>query len=518
MLLTLFLLFGGATAQRFQDELGFHFADLTDFRGPIQGDAFRFSFHQPWRGVGLGNFESLYEPARHASINQDRVIHPESDWLWVAVEMGWPAVAVLGAGGAWWLRRCLPFPAEPGETLRWGVFVATLIFLAHSLVDVDGHRLGSIFVALLLGSLALPPRPAHAREHGWIFRLAALPLLLLAAWWDASLAGWSVPPTSATLDGLGLQTTRDLHNGEWQSAEQHVSAALAIDPIDWRLYFQRATAEALSGQMRAGANDFRIARDFSPHWFQPRVDEGWIWVTAGEPDEAADAWAAAVLADHDDPLHLFSTLLTMPKTSQAIRDDLQDTALTRPDLLVTFLAYAYHPEAVRVVARELAQDPSLAQLDSTQRAFFFQAWWTNGDRTDLLRRLHDHPEWEAEGWPYLAQEIAAQNRFADAVALVRRHVSAPRIPDPVSDETLPELEHDFYGSPKNVATGMMLYLAEMKAGHPDDALATLRALDPLPDRPAYVPYLEMELWAKKGQWELAWGAWRAYAGPGLAQP
>jgi tetratricopeptide (TPR) repeat protein len=517
-LLTLFLLFGGATAQRFQNELGFHFVGLTDFRGPIQGDAFRFSFHQPWRGVGLGNFEPLYEPARTASINQDRVLHPESDWLWIAVEMGWPAVVVLGAGAGWWVHRCLPFPAEPGETMRWGLFVATLIFFAHSLVDVDGHRLGSAGVALLLAGMALPVRPARPHAHGWLFRPVGLVMLLLAGWWGASLAGWRVPPTSATLDKLSLQATEDLHNGEWQSAQEHASAALAINPIDWRFYFQRGTAEALSGQTRAAAKDFGIARDFSPHWFQPRVDEGWVWVTAGEPDEAADAWAEAVLVDHEDPLHLYTSLLTAGKASQPIRDDLQDVALTRPDLLGAYLSYAQRPEAVRVVARELAQDPGLTGLNAAERAVFFEAWWQNGDRADLLRRLQAHPEWAGEGWPYLAQDAAAQGRFQEAVALVLRHVEPPQIPALVSDETLPQLEHDFYGSPKNVASGVMLYLAEMKAGRPDDALATLRTLDPLPDRPPYVAYLEMQLWAKKEQWELAWESWRAYAGPRLAQP
>jgi hypothetical protein len=171
VLLSIFLAFGGDTLARFLNPApsGATTQDITDFRGPIQSDALRFSLQSPWLGAGLGNFEPLFSFSRVASINGNRAIHPESDWLWLAGEMGWPAVALVVAGLVWWLRRALPLENKTGESMRRALIVAVLVFAIHGLVDVSGHRPGSLWVALLLAGMALPTHENARLSRGTPF-------------------------------------------------------------------------------------------------------------------------------------------------------------------------------------------------------------------------------------------------------------------------------------------------------------------------------------------------------------
>ncbi len=81
-----------------------------------------------------------------------------------------------------------------------------------------------------------------------------------------------------------------------------------------------------------------------------------------------------------------------------------------------------------------------------------------------------------------------------------------------ADHPAADLEREFYGSPSSTAAGLMLLQIEIKNGKTDDALATARALEKIPDHPRYIFFLEAQLWAGKQQWELAWNAWQSYNG------
>ena len=91
LLLTALLLFGGQTFERF------HLHDFgsvgisSNLRWQIFHDTFRLIRNSPWCGIGFGNFESIFAIFRDASLGDPRALHPESDWLWLWTELGWPA-------------------------------------------------------------------------------------------------------------------------------------------------------------------------------------------------------------------------------------------------------------------------------------------------------------------------------------------------------------------------------------------------------------------------------------------
>ena len=167
MLLSLFLLFGGTTLERFLHVSDAANPTATEYRTLIQEDALRVSLQAPLFGVGLGNFEPVFTSLREISADQNRTIHPESDWLWMAVEMGWGAPLFLLFGLSWWTTQCLPFALKSGESLRRAAMVAVVMFIVHGFVDVSGHRLGSIGVAILLcGCGPFPPSTHFLPELG----------------------------------------------------------------------------------------------------------------------------------------------------------------------------------------------------------------------------------------------------------------------------------------------------------------------------------------------------------------
>src|SRR4051812_3386603 len=107
LLLTAILLFGGQTLERFNLRAG-DTGVAGDLRWAIYHDATRLIAASPWCGIGLGNFDEVFAVFRDASLTSARTIHPESDWFWLCVEVGWPAMLLVVAGLAIFVWRVFP--------------------------------------------------------------------------------------------------------------------------------------------------------------------------------------------------------------------------------------------------------------------------------------------------------------------------------------------------------------------------------------------------------------------------
>src|SRR5207237_43454 len=81
---------GGKTIVRFINEESNPLSP-TNMRFAIYRDAFDLTMRAPFTGIGLPNFSYVFSTAQTHSIGEDVAAHPESDWLWVAVELGWLA-------------------------------------------------------------------------------------------------------------------------------------------------------------------------------------------------------------------------------------------------------------------------------------------------------------------------------------------------------------------------------------------------------------------------------------------
>ena len=117
-------------------------------------DAFQLIRASPWCGIGLGNFEPVFAMFRDASLTGSRTIHPESDWFWLWVEMGWPAVLlVIGVVILVW--RVFPLVEGTNQCFRLAALMAVVLFVLHGVVDVCGHRIGTVFAGIFFLGMAL---------------------------------------------------------------------------------------------------------------------------------------------------------------------------------------------------------------------------------------------------------------------------------------------------------------------------------------------------------------------------
>src|SRR5438067_702649 len=184
VLLTVMLLFGGQTFERFNLRAG-DTGIGADLRWAIFRDALHLIAASPWCGIGLGNFDEVFAIFRDVSLTSARTIHPESDWFWLWVEAGWPAVVLVIIGIALFVRRVFPLREGTNQRFRVAALISALLFAAHGIVDVSGHRVGTAFTALFLFGLAVK-RPVEFRRSSWVpivFRAIGLVLLLAGGAW-----------------------------------------------------------------------------------------------------------------------------------------------------------------------------------------------------------------------------------------------------------------------------------------------------------------------------------------------
>src|SRR5438067_5798809 len=221
---------------------------------------------EPLLGVGLANFGALFSPERRFYNAEKTAIHPESDVLWGAVEMGWLAVALLAVLFIWWIQQCFPMASNTERRLRVAALLAVCAFVFHGFVDVSGHRIGSLWPALFLASTAIAPskRFHSSASIPWIFRAIGLFFVAVTAWWFASLVGMRVPPTPVTVEQLKSEAEQAVANENYSEAAALAWAALRIAPLDWSIYQTRATAQLAIGRKDEAKHDFQIAHSLLP--------------------------------------------------------------------------------------------------------------------------------------------------------------------------------------------------------------------------------------------------------------
>ena len=512
VLFTALLLFGGETIERFHLRLGSEGTITSDFRWLIFRDTWTLIKASPWCGIGLGNFDSIFALFRDISRGESRSLHPESDWLWVWVEMGWPAIVLILLGAALLVRRVFPLKEGTNQRLRYAALVGAILFALHGFVDVSGHRLGTFVAGTFLVGLAQfrPPADEPCRWPPILFRfvgllLAGISVIWLVAWrHDLPLPG-----------GIGAESAKESaafanRGHRFPEAVSLCDRGLQWAPLDWQLYFLRGVARVGLRQKTADAlADFRRARFLEPSAYQLPFEEGKAWL-GSQPTLALTAWREALRRYGAQPERLYSPMFLITATyDPAFRQALGRLAENQPGLTIIYFENISGAEFLAAIHELLARDPGLAQFSPAQKTKLFTLW-SNREPLDHLVRVMARPEWLEFAWPGIARYHANRYEFKEAWKLVRRYGEKPAMPEAAAVEPIPRLEQQLYTNQNDYAAGFGLFQAQMTAGKTDDALATIRHFTAQPQAPAYFYYLESQAWAAKENWERAWRAWEAF--------
>jgi len=473
-------------------------------RIPIYRDAIAMVIRGPWCGVGLGNFEGIFNTQRvDSALQMTRCLHPESDWLWVAVELGLFGVLILALIVALTFRVYLgksPFPA-----LTKICTTIALLFLIHSFFDVSGHRLGTIWSCLYLVSLGAfrPVVTTDARIPPIVLRMAGVILLAVAYLRVQSMSVEPLVPTEAS-----VATVKDSLVPQVSPSKQMelIDRAILWAPLDFKLYYERALVGMnLADSSNESADDFKRALFLEENSIALPIDMGEECRNSNF-SESLLAWKALLQRAGPRREEFFKNLYGYSGLPVKAKLEMTTLAEGDPDLEAISVINEDPPEFDWLLQNLLESNPSLKGVSPAAAEQLFDHWVKVGNADQFLADWPLHPEWHVFGWKAYAMGLAQDGRYKEAVTTVLSSLPVPKMAEFREAENVEEAERKYQDNPRDPLVGIHLYFAQMKAGMNDEALTTLIALSRLPHPPAYIRYLLAKNQAAADQDEAAWNA------------
>lgn len=507
------LIAGGQTLARFhlQKIAGRDFA--SNFRWLIFRDTWHLIRSSPWVGLGLGNFESIFAIFRDPFYGDTRLLHPESDWLWILSEMGWLVVPVILVAVALLIRRVAPLQVGTNQRFRLAALIGAILFALHGLVDVSGHRVATAYCAMFLLGLSLhrPTQLQFSKPIQWTFRILGIAFLAIGLSWTVARRSMAMLPGSVGADNAKQLADVASRGLNFALAINLTTRALNWTPLDWELYFLRGTAELAQGESTQQAlDDFRRARFLEPNSEAVPLQEGLIWLPS-RPDLAENAWREALRRAGTRRQDVFRTIILSaklqdPKALAIIRR----LAFSERDLALVYFAQLNAEEFRPAFSKFFNADPDLTAMTAEEKRELFQLWDSRGDINALVAAVSKHPEWLQFTWRSIAKYRSSTGDFRGACELMEKFDSKVAFPAEETAQSIEQLRERVYHTTNNFSAAYSLYRQQMNRGLIDDALATIRHFTEFRSPPAYFYFLEAQAWAAKKDWERSWNAWQAF--------
>jgi hypothetical protein len=524
ILLSFFMLFGGDTLQRMtpgSSPVAAAGEPVTDFRVRIQGDALRMMLDAPWCGLGLGNFESVFPVFRVSSAIPERAVHPESDWLWMAAELGWPSLLLIVSGIVLLVPGIWPWRRAGDHRLRMAAAIAVGMFAIHSVVDVSAHRLGTCMCAMFVLSLALRTEAdgtvrfrLPARWTAPVFRLLAGALIAVGIAWIAEARGVVVLPGEQGIVQLQEGAVNVGNSRDYADVASDIGQALKWAPLSWNLYFTRGAARLYAGEnMELAAADFRRARYLEPFLGSLPFDEARVWLSTGHSALAVHALVEACQREPGHAGEYVDGVYSVAPHNALFRSQLWEIALKIPLLTLPFLNELEPPDSGQFIAACVQANPDLDQLSAGQKTKFFRFWAQRGDSALLAETIARHPAWQRLGWRWWAEACARNGGLEQACGIASRFAPKPVLPSVADIQAAAgglELSDYVAPIPGDTALALKEYVTDRKAGDLPHALTTARRITVSAAGPAYFHYLEADTAAELGDWTASWKAWQDY--------
>jgi O-antigen ligase len=513
LLVSALLIAGGPTLDRFhlQKFAGSDFP--SDFRWLIFQDTWRLIRSSPWIGLGLGNFESIFAIFRDASRGNTRSFHPESDWLWVWSELGWLALPLIILGAILLIRRVAPLQVGTNQRFRLAALIGALMFALHGLVDVSGHRVGTAYSAMFLLGLSLhrPTQLQLSKTISWMFRILGVAFLVIGLSWTIAWRSMAMLPGPVGVGNAKQLAVVASRGRNFTEAINLTTRALNWAPLDWELYYLRATAEVGQREPAQRAlDDFRRARFLEPNSDAVPLQEGFVWLRV-RPDLALVAWREALRRAGAERKDVFRTIMFTAKLRDpGARQIIRQLAFSEHDLALVYFAQLNAEEFRPAFSKFFDADPDLVAMKPEDKRELFQLWDSRGDLNALIAAVNKHPDWLQFTWRSVAKYRCTSGDFRGACELMEKFDSNVVFPPEERGQSIEQLRERVFRDTNNFSAAYTLYRQEMNRGLIDDALATIRHFTVNRNPPPYFHLLEAQGWAAKKNWERSWNAWQAF--------
>jgi tetratricopeptide (TPR) repeat protein len=452
------LIVGEGVARRLPDLFNHDF----DFRTKIYEDSLRLAGTAPVVGIGIGNFEAVFPQFRVASLNGQRVIHPESDWLWMASEMGcfsilFCIIAVVG------LLTQRGHPATRGDKdLQSAGLIAIAAFLANSLVDVPGHRLGTVLPVLVLaGTLGRPKLILNdARGVSWLSRISGIGLIAFGV-------------LLLREPRVKTQIESPMAAGDWIRTEETVSKSLVSTPLSWSLWLIRGYAEVHQNRWLQAIADFRHALFLEPKLAVVPFGEGSAWINVNS-SLALGAWKEALRRSRVEEIpNFYRQMLDASSGDPQLHIGVLRLADGDPLLAMTALRSGY-------------ADSKTLQFLETQKSKL------SADENQVILR--------AEAW-----QAAGEKDFQKAYELGRRGMRQVFVPAR-SQQSEQQCRDALIRDPQDFAAAYNLCSILRTKERWQEPLQILETISRAQNCPDYFQVMRAEILASQNRWAEAWDA------------
>ncbi|MFV1994155.1 MAG: O-antigen ligase family protein [Verrucomicrobiales bacterium] len=514
-----FFLYGGDLLDRLRLDEGNEIATVVkeERRIPIFRESLALIRQAPLVGIGLGNFAPVYALNRKHTTSLDRVAQPDSDYLWLGVEMGLPALVLVLYLLLLLANRARPFSSKSRhgknfEHLRGAALIAAAVFAADAVINIPGHRLGVALVAILVLALGLR---SHRRDCSpkWLppaYQGAGLALLGTGLLWAGAAWTGIALPGPIGVENLSQRAQAARYREDHAAAHALIDRAIGFEPLRYVHYYKRALYLAdAGGDIDEVVADFRIARYLEPiHPVIPH-EEMKFWLGL-RPSFALEALGDLMARD---PIHrdmYFLEVLDFFEVDPRLQEVLAEMAATSPDLLLRYLERLPNARFNAHLESLLAEGSTLERFDKQERNRLAQLWYRKGPREDLVEFLEADPSWTEAGWEQLARIYAADHDFLKAFDLAIQYLEPPQLPRSYGSRNLEEARRAFLTTPDDIAAGINLYHLEKELGEIESALSTLERVSEVPASPHYVSYLLAIGYREREEGEPAWKHLLAY--------
>jgi len=438
LLFSFFVFMGGESRDRMMETIAQtqssdgDIARIADIRGLIYADTVTMIADQSLTGVGLGQFRYVFPQYRSASASIFTIRHPESDWLWWTAELGLVGLVflVVGLGSLLWRLRHskaeklkeLGSENGPIDLFYRHIALAALVpFFIHSLVDVGAHRLGTVSLAIVLYTLALP----QAAE-------TALPPKIVRRLWCG---------VGALLLLLGVGTTflaavRSTYLTTYATEADRPSPTV---PLQWQPYF-RSAVQMYPDDPLVALDTFFQARFLMPDNVDIPLSEGLFLLSKNDRSGAFAAFSSAIRRSNN-PVEPFQEILYQAVSKPAYHEHLRTLAQTNEEMITAYWR--------TMPAEFLKADVLMSNL--TKDWHILPAWAQQSILEKLnQRKLYDsvqtlfqssQADKQKQIWPVAMQTLVAKDRWEEALALFEQWEAPKPLPDEtLSDDALRQLQ------------------------------------------------------------------------------
>jgi tetratricopeptide (TPR) repeat protein len=440
-------------------------------------DTTKLVLDAPLSGVGLGSFSAVFPQYREASASYLPVLHPQSDFLWLASEGGLLAVGFLIVFLIAYALRCRGITEGGSGNYRLFALVAVIIFLLHGLVDVPGHSPGAVYFAILFAALAMPSRGLPKISLPIAFwRIPGVTLIAFGLMWLGAGAFNSPWHTSVRVANYKEEIRSHASALDHAAASSAVNSWLALSPLDWRGYFQRAELILSNTKDQdEAASDFTRARFVEPISGTVSFEEGIVWLPHNAT-RAISAWRETFLREMEDMDSVFDRMLEQA-ASLEMREKMARLSEINPHLRARYLSSLKGEALISEISHELSKDPLLSDFHMGQRSRIVENWIKYGDLISANAFLLEYGESLENSWWLRSLLLQKQANFKESLDLIRKNIDAPKLPKMQKNEAaFIRLLREHAAAPNDAEKGIALIYIYVAQGDYGKALPIIDRL------------------------------------------